>query len=95
MANVKRLKKDIDCLIFEVISDCFTFGSLHPDEKEDEVTGIISEAVSLRNDLIHRVNNPVKEDPKAVRVHFLTVKKDLYLGVDDLCKRLSALAAKS
>ncbi len=95
MANVKRLKKDIDCLIFEVISDCFTFGSVHPDQNEDDVTGIISEAVSLRNDLIHRVNNPVREDPKAVRAHFQNVKKDLYLGIDDLCKRLSALASKT
>ncbi len=94
MASVRRLKKDIDYLVFEVISDCFTFGSVHPDEKEDEVTGILSEAVSLRNDLIHRVNATAKVDPQAVKTHFQSIKKDLFLGVDDLFKRLSAIAAK-
>ena len=95
MASVKKLKKDIDYLIFEVISDCFTFGSVHPDENEEEVTGILCDAVSLRNDLIQRVNNPGKsDDQKAVKVYFQSVTKDLFLGIDELCKRLSLLAGK-
>lgn len=92
MASIKRLKKDVDYIIFEVISDCFSFGGLHPDEKAEEVTAILSDAVNLRNDLIRRINNPEKsEDPKAVRAHFQKVEKDLYTGVDKLCVRLSAL----
>lgn len=95
MASVKELKKDIDSLIFEVISDSFTYGGLHPDNKHDEVTGIIMDAVSLRNDLIRRVNDPVKSDDyKIVRAHFQQVKKDLFVGVDKLCKQLSALPEK-
>ncbi len=95
MPKIRRLKKDIDYLVFEVISDCFTFGKLHPDEKADEVSGIISEAVSLRNDLIRRVNNPVRnDDPRSIRNHFRDVTKDLYIGVDNLCKKLSVLSAE-
>jgi len=95
MASVKELKKDIDCLIFEVISDSFIYNGLHPDKKDDEVTGIISDAVILRNNLIQRVNNPAKSDDyKIVRAHFRQVKKDLYTGVDKLCRRLSALPEK-
>ncbi len=95
MASVRRLKKDIDYLIFEVISDSFTFGSVHPDEKEEDITGILADAVALREDLFRRVNNPPEpDDPKAVRVHFNAVKKDLFVGVDRLCMRLSALAEK-
>ncbi len=96
MSSVRRLKKDIDCLAFEVISDCFSFGSLHQDEKAEEVAGIISDAISLRNDLIKRVNNPVKgDDPAVVRNHFRNVTKDLYVGIDNLCTRLSGLAPKN
>jgi len=92
MPSVRKLKKDIDCLIFEVISDCFTFGTLHPDDKAEEVTAIITDAVALRNDLIQRVNNPsAKEDPKALRTHYRIIEKDLFVGTDKLCTRLSAL----
>jgi hypothetical protein len=95
MPSVRKLKKDIDYLIFEVISDCFTFGSLHPDDNPEEVTSIISDAVSLRNELIKRVNNPGQsEDPKITRAHFQLVVKDLYTSVDKLCGRLSLLSGK-
>jgi hypothetical protein len=96
MPSVRRLKKDIDSLIFEVISDCFTFGTLHPEEKVEEVSGIIADAVSLRNDLIKRVNNPVSsEDPKSTRVHFRIIEKDLFVGMDKLCGRLTSLHGKA
>lgn len=95
MPSIRKLKKSIDCLIFEVISDCFTFGTLHPEDKAEEVSGIITDAVSLRNNLIKRVNNPVKnEDPKSVRSHFQLVEKDLFTGTDKLCGRLSELHGK-
>ena len=92
MSSVRKLKKNIDYLIFEVISDCFTFGSLQPEEKAEEVTGIISDAVVLRNDLIRRVNNPEKdENHKVVKSYFTNVEKDLVVGADKLFGRLSAL----
>ena len=95
MPSIRKLKKDIDYLVFEVISDCFAFGTLHPEEKAEEVTEIISDAVSLRNDLITRVNNPEKsDDPKVIRTYFINVTKDLFIGVDKLCVRLSGLSPK-
>jgi hypothetical protein len=95
MASVRSLKKDIDYLVFEVISDCFTFSSIHPDDKSDELTAIITDAVSFRNDLIARVNNPDgKDNPKIVKAFYKTVEKDLLTGVDKLFDRLSALSKK-
>lgn len=95
MPSIRKLKKDIDLLVFEVISDCFTFGALHPDNQAEEVSGIISDAVTLRNDLIHRVNNPAGSgDPKAVRSHYRLIEKDLFVETDKLCSRLSDLHGK-
>jgi len=95
MPSIRRLKKDIDLLVFEVISDCFTFGTLHPDNQAEEVSGIIADAVALRNDLIHRVNNPEgNEDPKALRSHYRLIEKDLFVETDKLCSRLSSLHGK-
>ncbi|HBZ22130.1 MAG TPA: hypothetical protein DEO60_13445 [Bacteroidales bacterium] len=94
MPSIRKLKKSIDYLIFEVISDCFTFGTIHPEDHAEEVSGIIADAVSLRNDLIRRANNPEKNDLKSVRTHFQLVEKDLFVGTDKLCTRLSDLHGK-
>jgi hypothetical protein len=95
MASVRGLKKVIDSLIFEVISDCFVYSGLHPGDKSDEVSTIISDAVSLRNDLIAKVNNPDgKDNPKIVKTYYKSVEKDLISGVDKLFKRLSSLTGK-
>lgn len=95
MASVRVLKKDIDYLVFEVISDCFTYSGLHPDNKTDEVSAIISDAVNFRNDLIARVNNPDgKDNPKILKAYYKSVEKDLFSGVDKFFNRLSSLSAK-
>ncbi len=96
MPSVRKLKKNIDTLVFEVISDCFSFGTLHPEKKPEEVSGIIADAVSLRNDLVKRTNNPSGgKDPKSRRLHFRTIENDLWVGLDKLCGRLTALHDKA
>ena len=93
MASVRNLKKDIDYLIFEVISDSFAYSSIHPEDKSDELSAIIADAVSFRNDLIARVNNPDgKDNPKIVKAFYKSVEKDLIAGVDKLFDRLSSLS---
>lgn len=95
MASVRELKKDIDYLVFEVISDCFTYSNIHSDNKSDELSTLISDAVEFRNDLIARVNNPDgKDNPKIVKAYYKTVEKDLLTGVDKLFERLSVLSSK-
>jgi hypothetical protein len=95
MASIRELKKDIDYLVFEVISDCFVYSNVHPDNKTDELTTLISDAVEFRNDLIARVNNPDgKDNPKIVKAYYKAVQKDLLSGVDNLFERLSSISAK-
>jgi hypothetical protein len=95
MASLRNLKKDIDFLIFEVLSDCFIFSSIHPDNKTDELSTIIADAVTFRNDLIARVNNPDgKDNPKILKSYYKSVEKDLITGVDKLFDRLSSLTKK-
>jgi len=95
MASIRELKKDIDYLIFEVISDCFVYAGLHPENKTDEVSGIITSAVNLRTDLISRVNNPEgKSEPKVIKAHYKAIKNDLVSGVDKLFDELSSVSKK-
>lgn len=93
MASVRDLKKDIDYLIFEVISDCFVYSKINPDSKSDELSALISDAVEFRNDLIARVNNPDgKDNPKIVKAYYKSIAKDLLTGVDKFFERLSAIS---
>ena len=95
MASVKQLKKDIDNQIFAIISDCLLYSGLHPDNKTEEISDIIEDAVSLRNDLFARVNNPEgKDNPPVVKKYYSTVKADLTGGTDKLCQRLSVVSKK-
>ncbi len=95
MASVKELKKNIDNIVFQLISDCFLYAGLHPENKTEEVSGIINDAVNLRNDLIARVNHPEgKDDPKMIRNYYRLVKKDLTEGADQLFIRLSKVTKK-
>jgi len=96
MASVRDLKKDIDYLVYQVISDCFVYSDMHPENNTDELTALISDAVVLRNELIARVNNPDgKDNPKIVKAYYRSVSKDLLTGVDNLFERLSAISGSS
>ncbi|HUS87252.1 MAG TPA: hypothetical protein VMW76_08430 [Bacteroidales bacterium] len=95
MASVRELKKDIDYLVFEVISDCFTVMSVKPEEKSEELSLIVADAVKLRNDLVARANHPVgKDNPGLVKAHYRKLREDLVKGVDKLFDRISKVVKK-
>lgn len=57
MANLRRLKKDIDYVLEEIVFDC-DMAILYQPSKEQEIFGIMQQAVELRNDLYEKANNP-------------------------------------
>lgn len=87
--NLRTLKKDIDFLVDEVISDCCTFIYLNPDKKEEEVMAIINEASDLRDTMFSRLNN-VQDNP--VKPYFKALKEDLINELDALFLKISELA---
>lgn len=91
MASVKSLKKDIEYLIEEVLTDCYLSIYFHEDKKED-ILKVMNKAVDLRNDLFVRVNNPIEpKNQSLVRKHYAQVRKDMFEGVDGLFAQLSTL----
>ncbi|MDQ2177795.1 hypothetical protein [Marinifilum sp. D714] len=91
MASRRRLKKDIDYLCFEVISDCYNYNYLHPENKE-QVMDIIKDTIIARNNLIARVNHPDgKDNPKMVKAYYKSIFNDLIKNVDESFTRLSTL----
>jgi hypothetical protein len=89
MANKRVIKKDIDFLVGEVISDCYTYMYLNGDKNKEKVLGIIENVVDKRNDLIDLVNRPARKPagkmlrklkattPDAYRAAVKTYSKDV------------------
>ncbi|KAB2867122.1 MAG: hypothetical protein F9K37_13015 [Bacteroidales bacterium] len=92
MANKKNLKKDVDFLVSEVVSDCYTFMLINGDKNHDKALAIIETMLEKRNELITRINNPEnKHDAKAVKAHYKAIQEDLMVAVDDSFTKLSAI----
>ncbi len=91
MASVRMIKKDIDYLVEEVLSDCYLTIYFHPQKKEEILT-VMQQAVDLRNDLFQKVNNPVEKHNKSlVKKHYVQVRREMFNGVDALFEKLSGL----
>ncbi len=92
MASIRELKKDIDYLVFEVVSDSLTYAGISQENDSEEISAIIEDAVDLRNSLFARISNrPSSDDAAEVKSYYRSVRKDLFEGVDRLFTRLSDL----
>jgi len=92
MASLKNLKKDIDYLFFELISDCFLFTSIHSGDKRNQVQDLIEEAVTMRNEFIDRANHPDgKDNPALVKTYYTALRKNLLETVDGYFEKLSRI----
>jgi len=92
MASKRELKKDIDYLVGEVISDCYTYMLINGDKKRDDAIAIIESILEKRNELIHRVKHPAKkDDSKAVKEHYREIQKDALKAIDESFSKLSEL----
>ncbi len=86
MASIRDLKKDINYLTYEIISDCNTFMSVNPDKRQDAIK-IVEKAVEIRNKLIAKVNNPESAKPS----YFREIKVEIIKQADDMFEQLRKL----
>lgn len=84
MASKRLLKKSINNLTYELVSECFTFRHFHP-EHNSQINEIIHDVVKTRNELIGRVNQ-VPSDKKELVAYFRNVIKDMQAMVNKLDK---------
>lgn len=88
MASLRQLKKDIDYLVNEVISDSYMALYLHPDKK-DQIIDIIQEAAESRNEFIASANHPAeKHNASLVRKHYAVLRRELLERIDGLFEKL-------
>ena len=95
MASIRELKKDIDYLVYELISDCFTAMSVQSEKRSEELAKVVGDAVELRNNLFSRAKHiDGRENKRMVKDHYKNLRKDLVEGIDKLFDRLSKVNKK-
>ncbi|MCK4700033.1 MAG: hypothetical protein KAT38_06850 [Bacteroidales bacterium] len=95
MANMRDIKKEINGLTNEVISDCFLHLYMHKDKNEKEITGIMKETLKTRNDLIYKVNHSDSGDRKKIKKHFGKIRSELVNKMDGYFTKLSMISKES
>lgn len=84
MASIRRLKKDINALTFDMLAKCYVLKNSDPGIRDEAFDEVIRKIVYLRNDLILRTNHPEADaESKTLKKHYRKVKEELYtlLGV--------------
>ena len=95
MANVRRLKKEIEFMSSQLIGDCIDFLETFEDKKDTPILSIIEEAVVLNNTMLDRACHPDgKDNPKLVKQHYRQLKTDFIKGLDQAYAKLEGLVKK-
>lgn len=92
MASKRVVKKHIEQLIGEVVSDCLNYIFIQGNKNSEVISEIIDDMIVLREDLIMRVNHiDGKENPKLVKAHFNKLYNDLLARTNEAYEKLSQM----
>jgi len=95
MANRRNLKKDINWLTDEVLTDCLLYMEFNPQKNENELAEIVNNIILKRDELVNRINKPTsKIEPKEVKKQYNEIVKELLETADNCFERLSKLPHK-
>ncbi|HOT14380.1 MAG TPA: hypothetical protein PK252_06425 [Bacteroidales bacterium] len=87
MANKRTLKKDINYLTYELISEVLVYRFYHPEADQNVLNEILGTLIENRNNLVGRINHiNGKDNPKLVKQHFSSIRKDFQNSVTILDK---------
>ena len=78
MASVKELKKDINFLASELLTEAYVKQLLIEDVDQEKIAQTMVDAITYQNDLIARTNHPDgKDNPKMVKAYYKKLRKDM------------------
>ncbi len=78
MASVRELKKDINFLASELITEAYVKQLLKDDVDNDKIAQVMVDAIEFRNELVKRSNHPDgKSNPKMVKAFYTQLRKNM------------------
>ncbi len=78
MASIRELKKDINFLASELVTEAYVKQYLNADVDQDKLAQLMVAAIDFQNTLVRRANHPDgKDNPKMVKAYYTKLRKDM------------------
>lgn len=90
--NLRDIKKDIEYVLSAFVEDCSVCAAVNPNASQDEVAGLLEQAITLYNDLRDKVNVKVEGSKKA---YYNGLRKEILEETNALYEKLSATVKKA
>ena len=84
MASIRILKKDINCLTEELITECFVYQHFHPEVTDTKLFHVLEKITAMRNDLVEKINDAANIDSAKERKAHLNLVHAAMPGLLDL-----------
>ncbi|MBW8324385.1 MAG: hypothetical protein A2491_07290 [Bacteroidetes bacterium RIFOXYC12_FULL_35_7] len=95
MTTRRRLKKEIDYVVSDLILDSITYTNLYQKPNDEEALQIVQDTMLLRNKLRDQANHPEQRDKKETKkAHYNNIAKTLIAGVEEGYGKLGKLVNK-
>lgn len=88
MASRKDLKKNVSCIITELISECFIREEIVPGTDKEAAEAIIAELIRTDADFICRISHT---EPGCARQYYRKFYADFNQKIDEIIGRIDAL----
>jgi hypothetical protein len=87
MASRRILKKVVNNLAFDLISECYIYSFFHKSSSNDLTNSVMQEILQLRNELVNKINHPeFKDDAKKNRKFYREIIGNLQGMVNQMDK---------
>lgn len=92
MASIRDLKKDINYLTSEIVTEAYVRKMLFDEISEDDFKKVVTDAIEFRNDLIEKINHPDgKDNPQKVKSFFKDLRKEMDQKFSELVQAVNDL----
>lgn len=95
MTSRRRIKKEIDYAVSDLILDCITYTNLYQKPNDEDALQIVQDTLLMRNQLRNQANHPEQKDnSQTSKGYFDNIAKTLVEGVDSGYGKLGKLVNK-
>lgn len=93
MANKRNLKKEINYVAGELLSECLCNKYLIPGTDAEKVDALMGKIIGIQDDFLCRVGANGDKDPKKVKVYYRKLRADFDKAIDEIFEDLASLNA--
>lgn len=95
MTTRRRLKKEIDYVVSDLVIDCMTYANLYQKPNDKETLQIVEDTMELRNKLRNMANHPEQRNNNdSAKAYYDSISQTLIEGIDKGYAKLGKLVNK-